>query len=98
MHAERRQMKVRSGFAAATVFAMSLIVAAQAKAASVGTDGVDYAAGDVVHISGSGWTPGEVVELTIAQSPAFHSPDTLYTVAEYAIADETGEFSTWYVV
>ena len=88
MHAERHQMKVRSWFAAAAFFGIALVLAAQAKAASVGTDGVDYAAGDVVHISGSGWTPGEVVELTIALQRAL---DRLASAADPATGDDADD-------
>jgi hypothetical protein len=53
--------------------------------ASVKTDKNDYAPGEVVTITGSGWQPGETVALTLIESPLLdtHPPMT-------AVADANG--------
>ncbi len=63
---------------------------AQASAATVATDHTDYAASEVALITGSGWTPGEVVALEFAQAPQLHAADVLYTLADFVIADASG--------
>ncbi len=67
-----------------------------APAASVTTDKVDYAAGEMAIITGSGWEPGESVALEIVGNPPMSPdapPDTLYS-----IVDETGSIYNEYIV
>ena len=56
--------------------------------ATVKTDKSDYAPGEIVTITGSGWQPGETVSLTLVESPLYdsHGPFT-------AVADSTGKIS-----
>ncbi len=56
--------------------------------ATVKTDAIDYAPGDTVTITGSGWVPGETVTLTLVESPVVEtlSPFT-------AVADSNGNIS-----
>jgi len=53
--------------------------------ATVKTDKVDYAPGEIVTITGSGWQPGETVTLTMVEKPLIdtHGPFT-------TVADSTG--------
>jgi hypothetical protein len=53
--------------------------------ATVRTDKLDYAPGEVVTISGAGWEPGEAVSLRLVEVPFSHE-ETLLT----AIADPSG--------
>jgi hypothetical protein len=71
---------------------------ARASAATVATDRVDYAAGEIAIITGSGWEPGEVVALDVTQDPPLLPADTLYTIAEYAVADVAGIIYSGYAV
>ena len=64
-----------------------------APAASVTTDQADYAADDMVMITGSRWQPGETVTLEIVEDPVIHDPDTLY-----AVADADGNISNEYII
>ena len=64
-----------------------------APAASVTTDKADYAADDMVMITGSRWQPGETVTLEIVEDPVIHDPDTLY-----AVADADGNISNEYII
>jgi cysteine-rich repeat protein len=61
--------------------------------ATVMTDQPDYYPTQVVQISGSGWDPGETVELYLVGDPLTHDPETIYTTA-----DESGNISAQYVV
>src|SRR5919109_703784 len=54
---------------------------------TVRTDRSDYAPGDVVTMTGSGWEPGEVVTLELHEVPHTHAPQILY-----AAADARGNF------
>jgi trimeric autotransporter adhesin len=56
--------------------------------ATVKTDQADYAPGTIVTITGSGWTPGETVTLTLVESPLIdtHGPFTV-------TADASGNIS-----
>ena len=56
-------------------------------------DKADYAADDMVMITGSGWQPGETVTLEIVEDPIIHDPDTLY-----AVADADGNISNEYII
>jgi len=45
--------------------------------ATVKTDALDYAPGTPVHITGTGWEPGETVTLTLQESPYFDTHPTM---------------------
>src|SRR2546429_43722 len=59
-----------------------------ASAATVATDKADYAPGENVVITGSGWEPGETVVLILHEEPQL-DPDLQLT----AFADENGDFT-----
>jgi hypothetical protein len=61
--------------------------------ATVMTDKGDYIPGEVVQITGSGWEPGETVELYLVGEPPTHDPETIY-----AVTDESGKMFAQYVV
>jgi YDG domain/Kelch motif/Galactose oxidase, central domain len=50
--------------------------------ATVKTDKADYAPGEVVTITGSGWQPGETVTLTLVESPLEDTHPVITTVAD----------------
>src|SRR5256884_500813 len=50
--------------------------------ATVKTDRQDYAPGETVTITGSGWQPGETVTLTLVESPLIDTHPTLTAVAD----------------
>jgi len=50
--------------------------------ATVKTDKADYAPGQTVTITGSGWQPGETVTLTFLESPNIDTPPPLTAVAD----------------
>lgn len=54
---------------------------------TVTTDKEDYAPGETVTISGSGWWAGETVELRLDEEPATHDP-----LVFSSVADENGDF------
>jgi hypothetical protein len=56
--------------------------------ASIATSKDDYHPGEIVHVTGRGWSPNETVHLAMAESPDTH-PD----VAMDATADSSGAFS-----
>jgi hypothetical protein len=56
--------------------------------AEVRTDLLDYAPGQTVVITGSGWQPGERVALVLTEEPPTHDPTALS-----AVADDTGSFT-----
>src|SRR5215217_548687 len=43
---------------------------------SISTDKDDYAPGDVVHFTGSGWQPGHVLDIVLTDDPLTHEPHT----------------------
>ncbi|MGE3521427.1 MAG: DUF4215 domain-containing protein [Candidatus Dadabacteria bacterium] len=53
-----------------------------ALSATVATDKSDYAPGENVEITGSGWKPGETVELEIVEEPLVHEAEKLYATAD----------------
>src|SRR2546422_5712540 len=61
--------------------------ALRASAATVATDKADYAPGENVVITGSGWEPGETVNLVLYEDPALDPPLQLT-----AVADANGDF------
>jgi cysteine-rich repeat protein len=61
--------------------------------ATVMTDKGDYFPTEVVQITGSGWMPGETVELYLAGEPPTHDPEVIY-----AEADGSGKIFAQYVV
>src|SRR5437667_186245 len=63
-------------------------LALPAGAATVATDKADYAPGENVVITGSGWEPGETVVLILHEEPQL-DPDLQLT----AYADENGDFT-----
>src|SRR5882724_8359825 len=63
-------------------------LAVPASAATVATDKADYAPGENVVITGSGWEPGETVVLILHEDPQL-DPDLQLT----AYADENGDFT-----
>src|SRR5438046_4188317 len=63
-------------------------LALRAGAATVATDKPDYAPGENVVITGSGWEPGETVVLILHEEPQL-DPDLQLT----AFADENGDFT-----
>lgn len=52
------------------------------------TDRAAYGNGDTMTVSGSGWNPGDTVELRITEAPATHDAQSLN-----AVADDKGSFS-----
>ena len=52
--------------------------------ATVKTDKADYAAGEMVTISGSGWQPSETVNLRLTEVPKTHDDRTLQATADAA--------------
>src|SRR5437870_6633051 len=73
-----------------TVLLASIVIvgalSADARAATVATDQPDYAPGQTVVITGTGWEPGETVVLVLQEDPAI-DPDLQLT----AVADENGD-------
>src|SRR6059058_5136888 len=63
-------------------------LAVPASAATVATDKADYAPGENVVITGSGWEPGETVVLILHEDPQL-DPDLQLT----AFANENGDFT-----
>ena len=63
---------------------LAVDVSAQA-AATIASDRPDYAPGETVTLTGSGWTPGETVTIVLHRQPLLH-PDTVLT----AVADAGG--------
>ncbi len=71
---------------------------------TVMTDKLDYVPGETVLITGSGWEPGETVQLVFVEDPPIHDdPDTLYPIAhpegnifaEYVVQlNDLGQFFT----
>src|SRR5918995_6240005 len=43
---------------------------------SISTDKDDYAPGDVVHLTGSGWPANDVLDIKLDDEPATHEPHT----------------------
>jgi len=56
--------------------------------AQLETDKDDYSPGEVVHLRGSGWAPGETIQLHMSESP-----DTHGDVDRTVVVDGTGAFS-----
>src|SRR5205823_8237938 len=50
--------------------------------ATVKTDRQDYAPGETVTITGTGWQPGETVTLTLVESPLIDTHPTMTAVAD----------------
>src|SRR5687768_14424482 len=59
--------------------------------ASIETNKDDYVPGEVVHVVGRGWAPGETVNLHMTEDP-----DTHADVDTSVVADAAGGFSTHY--
>src|SRR6185369_5258271 len=59
-----------------------------AQSPTVSTDKDDYVPGEIVHISGSGWLPGETVTMILFETP--ETPDVRMLTA---VADAAGSFT-----
>jgi hypothetical protein len=59
--------------------------------ATIETNKDDYAPGEIVHVAGHGWAPGEKVNLHMTENP-----DTHADVDTNVVADDTGAFSVHY--
>src|SRR5262249_12476347 len=70
-----------------------LVLPAAAFAATVSTDKADYAPGETVQITGTGWQPGEVVSVLLHEVPT-RSPDITLTPT----ADGSGNITATHVV
>src|SRR5213594_3203374 len=77
---------VRTGLLALASVAILGAFSAHAGAATVTTDEPDYSPGQTVIIAGSGWEPGETVNLVLQEDPAI-DPDLQLT----AVADANGD-------
>jgi hypothetical protein len=58
---------------------------------SISTDKDDYQPGDVVHFTGSGWQPGDVLDIVLTDEPLTHDPHrwTVQVVADGTFEDDT---------
>ncbi|WP_185094339.1 MBG-2 domain-containing protein, partial [Cesiribacter andamanensis] len=65
-----------------------LLVASSGYAQTVTTDKDDYAPGEYVIVTGSGWTPGETVEFDFHETPRVCTSDHHY---RSTVADENGD-------
>ncbi len=61
--------------------------------ATISTDALDYAPGQVVTIRGAGWLAGETVGLTIVRDRVPTGDGNTETITLSAVADEEGNFS-----
>ena len=59
--------------------------------ASIETSKDDYMPGEVVHVAGRGWAPGETVRMFMTEDP-----DTHEDVTKTVVADSTGAFNMHY--
>jgi len=84
-------MKWASQFALGLLLAVVVQGVAAAQTATVATDKADYAPGEVVTITGSGWQPGETVTLQLVESPLIdtHGPYTTVADASGNISDSS---------
>lgn len=73
---------------AGAILATFFAVAAYAQAPTIATDKPDYAPGEVVTITGTGWQPGETVTIVLHEDPFTHEDRTLF-----ATADGSGSFT-----
>jgi hypothetical protein len=71
-----------ASFAVALLVALALAGTAMAQSATVMTDRADYAPGEIVTITGSGWQPGETVTLSFVESPLLDTHPDLTAVAD----------------
>src|SRR5258708_22319849 len=67
---------------AARLLALAVQGTASAQSATVMTDKGDYAPGEIVTITGSGWQPGETVTLHLEESPLVDTPTDMIAVAD----------------
>src|SRR5919201_4876196 len=79
---------LRAGLLALATVVILAAFSAHASAATVATDQPDYAPGQTVVITGSGWEPGETVVLVLHEDPEL-DPDFQLT----AVADANGDFT-----
>ena len=80
------------------ILALLLLLGSIVNAQTVSTDKADYAPGETVYINGTGFWPGEEVELFIEHIEP-NLPDPWHTHDVWAVsADKSGNFySSWYV-
>lgn len=71
-----------ASFATALLLALALGGTALAQSATVMTDKADYAPGEIVIITGSGWQAGETVTLNFVESPLLDTHPDLTAVAD----------------
>src|SRR5438552_3340661 len=84
----RRSAALRAGLLTlASVIAMTAL-STYARAATVATDQPDYHPGQTVTITGSGWEPGETVDMVLHEDPPL-DPDLELT----SVADANGDFT-----
>jgi hypothetical protein len=79
---KRALVSTAVSFAAAILLALALGGTAMAQSATVMTDRADYAPGEIVTITGSGWQPGETVTLQLVESPLIDTHPDLTAVAD----------------
>src|SRR5262245_26195270 len=85
---------IRAAGAVIAVVLWLTAIATAASAATVTTDALDYAPGETVIITGSGWQPGEAVLIELHEEPFTH-PDRVWSL----YADDNGDFTdTTFVV
>src|SRR5437879_9393668 len=84
----RRSAALRAGLLTlASVIAVAAL-STYARAATVATDQPDYHPGQTVTITGSGWEPGETVDMVLREDPPL-DPDLELT----SLADSNGDFT-----
>ena len=66
----------------AVLFACLVTTPAAAHAATLVSDKDDYIPGQTVVLSGTGWEPGETVEIVLVEEPLTHENDILISVAD----------------
>src|SRR5947199_1332320 len=79
---------LRAGLLALASVVAVAAFSARASAATVATDQPDYHPGQTVTITGSGWEPGETVDMVLQEDPPL-DPDLELT----SVADSNGDFT-----
>ncbi|HET9326019.1 MAG TPA: immunoglobulin-like domain-containing protein [Candidatus Eisenbacteria bacterium] len=83
-----RSSRLSLQLALATALFVSFATPSLAQTPTVSTDKEDYVPGEIVHISGSGWLPGETVMMILFETP--ENPDVRMLTA---VADSSGSFT-----
>jgi len=73
---------LRLALFAVVFFSLLAVVTAQAHAATVATDYPDYAPGEIVTITGTGWQPLETVVMVLHEEPETHLDVTVSSVVD----------------